>query len=108
MKWIDASKEKPKALRPVLVRVLVERYPKGPKKEIPFVTIAEYVLARTVLAENFLMEDELSCDYDEETDTEWTPEGWWESVEFSDYGNFIDETVTHWMPLPSVDVEKED
>ena len=41
--------------------------------------------------------------YDEETDTYYIPEGWWEYRHFNPddiYNNVVDEKVIAWMPLP--------
>lgn len=42
------------------------------------------------------------CDliYDEEEDEYIVPEGWWESVRYTEHFSAVDEPVTHWMPLP--------
>lgn len=43
------------------------------------------------------------CDrlrYDPENDQYYVPEGWWESVRYSDEFSAIDDFVTHWMPMP--------
>jgi hypothetical protein len=39
-------------------------------------------------------------DYDEEQDTYYTPEGWYECNEFEETNWKVEFTVTHWMPLP--------
>jgi hypothetical protein len=39
-------------------------------------------------------------EYDEEADTYWCPEGWYEQNEYEETHWQVDETVTHWMPLP--------
>lgn len=39
--------------------------------------------------------------YDEETDTYYCPEGWYETNEFEETNWHIDGEVTHWMPLPA-------
>lgn len=39
-------------------------------------------------------------EYDEETDTYWCPEGWYEQNENEETHWQIDELVTHWQPLP--------
>jgi hypothetical protein len=39
--------------------------------------------------------------YDEETDTYWCPEGWFESNEYEEvHWAVVGVVVTHWMPLP--------
>ena len=46
---------------------------------------------------------EIDIDYDIENDKYLIPEGWWEYKHYLDddvYNNAVDDTVTHWMPLP--------
>ena len=59
---------------------------------------AAYAPAKTLLAHEDYQVDEA---YDEETDTYWCPEGWYEENEYEDVHWGVDGTVTHWMPLPS-------
>jgi hypothetical protein len=49
-------------------------------------------------------DDELDCVYDEETDTDFWPEGWYEAIDnWDDYSAVvINHPVLHWMPLPSL------
>lgn len=45
----------------------------------------------------------IDIDYDIENDKYLIPEGWWEHKHYLDddvYNNAVDDTVTHWMPLP--------
>ena len=46
--------------------------------------------------------EDIDADYDEETDEYYFPEGWWEVIKnWDDYSCVaIEDTVTHWMPLP--------
>ena len=39
-------------------------------------------------------------DYNEDDDEFYLPEGWYESNEYEDINFFVDDTVTHWQPLP--------
>ena len=52
--------------------------------------------------------DDIDMEYDEETDEYYMPEGWWEVIknwdEYSCVG--IEDTVTHWMPLPAPQMEE--
>lgn len=50
-------------------------------------------------------DDDIDSEYDEETDEYYFPEGWWEVIKnWDDYSCVaIEDTVTHWMPLPSTD-----
>lgn len=47
-------------------------------------------------------DDEISCEYDEETDEYYLKEGWYEVIRnWDEYGSaVIGDFVTHWMPLP--------
>jgi hypothetical protein len=40
-------------------------------------------------------------EYDEESDTYYCPEGWYEKNEYEDTNWNVDDPVTHWMPLPA-------
>lgn len=46
--------------------------------------------------------EDIDADYNEETDEYYFPEGWWEVIKnWDDYSCVaIEDTVTHWMPLP--------
>lgn len=65
----------------------------------------------TAMYEDGKMPDDDSCwrwtdinfDYNEETDTNYIPDGWWEYRHFNSddvYNNAVDEVVVAWMPLP--------
>lgn len=46
---------------------------------------------------------DIDFDYDEESDTNFIPEGWWEYRHFNPddvYNNAVDEKVIAWQPLP--------
>lgn len=45
-------------------------------------------------------------EYDEDTDTFWADEGWYEANEFEGCHWRVTGTVTHWMPLPSPPAER--
>ena len=51
---------------------------------------------------------DIDADYDEETDEYYFPEGWWEVIKnWDDYSSVaIEDTITHWMPLPEPPEEK--
>lgn len=55
-------------------------------------------------------EDTDWCDYDEETDRYYMPEGWVENIEnWEEYSCVaLDREPTHWMPLPCAPEEKID
>lgn len=46
---------------------------------------------------------DIDFNYDEETDTNYIPRGWWEYKHFNrdeEYNNGVDDRVIAWMPLP--------
>lgn len=51
---------------------------------------------------------DIDADYDEEADEYYFPEGWWEVIKnWDDYSCVaIEDTITHWMPLPEPPEEK--
>lgn len=51
--------------------------------------------------------DDIDMEYDEETDEDYMPEGWWEVIKnWDDYSCVaIGDFVTHWMPLPTPPME---
>lgn len=53
--------------------------------------------------------EDIDADYNEETDEYYFPEGWWEVIKnWDDYSCVsIEDTVTHWMPLPEPPKEDE-
>lgn len=53
--------------------------------------------------------DDIVADYDEDTDEYYFPEGWWEVIKnWDDYSCVaIEDTVTHWMPLPKPPKEEQ-
>ena len=48
-------------------------------------------------------ESDLQCDYSEEKDCYYWPEGWYEEIEnYEEYGSVkFKQNITHWMPLPA-------
>ncbi len=53
--------------------------------------------------------DDEFFEYDEESDSYYLPEGWYERIDFwDDYSSvFINSDITHWMPLPTPPKEQE-
>jgi hypothetical protein len=45
------------------------------------------------------------ADYDEDTDTYWCRPGWYEENEHEETHWWVDEEVTHWLPLPLFDAK---
>lgn len=72
--------------------------------------IARYITAKTMAASGFFDESvcwEHVCDYEEETDTYWVKEGWFEKAALHDEFECwaLPETVkiTHWCPLLKIE-----
>jgi len=62
------------------------------------------ICARYAPAKTFETDNEDWFEYDEETDTPYQPEGWYEIVDnWDEYSSsFVTEgEVTHWMPMPA-------
>ncbi len=89
--WIDVKNRLPKSGVPVIVFVVV-----GDKTR----RLRALYAARHTLELGDDQEPWGDDCYDEETDTYFCPEGWYEYNEFEDTHWHIDGTVTHWMPLP--------
>jgi hypothetical protein len=93
-RWIPVEERLPETKQDILVIV---------KNKKPRVEKACYIPPKTILAEDFLS-DECDCEsvqeYDEENDSYWVVEGWWESSWESDANWKLSGEVTHWMPLP--------
>lgn len=77
-----------------------------------FVTVAVYVAPRSIRADDFIDPDYSDSDwedYEEETDTYWTPTGWYEATiaEASDVNWFLsdDYEITHWRYITPPEAE---
>jgi len=100
-RWISVNNKLPETKKRVLVRFETT----FKDKQIPHVTIADYIAPRTVLESEYMDEEYAGCgDYDEENDCYWTETGWYESGYETEFNQQLSENVTHWMPLPSVDL----
>ena len=90
MGWIDATAQKPKTQKLVLI-AYVTHYGK------PAVTMGWYCPTKTIESGNF--ESEVDDEYDEDSDTYYMKEQWVDESVESEYHYGIS-GVTHWMPLP--------
>lgn len=80
---------------------------------VRLVSLAEYIGEKTVLAEDFLDDDyceafyKSGCKsgYDRETDTYWTPSGWYEYNLGAEAYMRIGDTVTHYRKVILPDIE---
>lgn len=96
MEWISVKDGLPEELTKVIV-CYNDKYRKS------VVTLAQYVLPRSIPFIDFM--DENYCDieysdYDEENDIYWTVSGWYEDNTEVDTNWYLHGDVTHWMPLP--------
>lgn len=93
--WIPVNERLPERLQPVFAEVKMN--------EKIFITAAQYVAPKTVLASDFLDDEyrEGAEEYDEEIDDYWVIEGWWENSIEADTNWMLSGEVTHWRPLPS-------
>lgn len=53
-------------------------------------------------------DENIDCDYNEDDDTGYIPEGWYEVIHnWGEYGSVkIEDTVTHWMSMPRLPKEE--
>ncbi|MEC4565538.1 DUF551 domain-containing protein [Paenibacillus sp. CMAA1739] len=102
MEWISVKDKLPKTQQRVIARFIVTTFD---DKVIPKSSVAEYIAPRTVLEEDYMNEDFAGeGDYDEQKDCFWTVSGWYESSYEADVNWRLSQEVTHWMPLPSVNM----
>lgn len=92
MEWIKCSPDNmPKSEQKVIV-AFWNKYSKSYHR-----TMAFYVPHMTV---EYTYDSEIDCDYDEEQDKYFIPEGWYETMIESEACWQLTETITHWQPLP--------
>ena len=101
VEWISVEERLPEAEQEVLVLAVRKRA----NVEYTIITTAMYEDGKVSTEDSFWSWYELDFDYDEENDRYLIPKGWWEYRHYNPddvYNNPIDDTVTHWMPLPEV------
>lgn len=93
-KWISVDDKLPQNLQRVLVATETDE---GEQK----ITVAQYVAPRSVLSRDYIEYDWMLSEYDEELDEYFAPSGFYENNYYSLENYYIDDKVTHWMPLPN-------
>lgn len=89
-RWIDANVRLPKSNIPVIVCI--------EKENIQILIIATYFSKFEKEVENLI--DFYFHDYNEENDTWYLAEGWYEFNFYSEIDIYIEDKVTHWLQLP--------
>ena len=94
--WINFKDKKPRSLQ----RIGIYFYQEGKAQ----IKIAQYIRAKTVLAEDFLDFEwvDVRVDYDEKKDCYWTPEGFYENRFATKINYWLTEDIIKWMPLPKI------
>lgn len=98
--WIGVKDRLPEPCRLVLVRQ------KTGYQDNSVTVIGQWIPAKTMESN---ADDDGWVDYDCDSDTHYVPEGWYESqTNWGEFANIhINESVTHWMPLPEPPENKE-
>ena len=96
MNWIKCSDRMPKPN--VSVIAFVPAYGGGDKGRV---IRAQYASPKT-LEQSY---DSECGEYDDETDTYYCAEGWYETNEYEDVHWYVSDRVTHWIPLPDAPSE---
>lgn len=98
--WISIESEMPGARQTVYVIVEIEVVTKPKVETKQFQTMAKYIPYLTVPEEDFIADEyQGDGDYDEESDTYFTPEGWYEYQLETEIHYLLSGKVTHFMPL---------
>ena len=96
-KWISVEERLPESGVLCLLCCDVKRYD-GTHKQY----VCDGFYAERFKEECYSADDECVTEYNEETDEYYLHEGWYEEINnWDEYSSIaIDDTVTHWMPLP--------
>ena len=95
--WISVDDRLPESGVLCLLCCVVKRYD-GTHRQY----ICDGFHAERFKEECYFADDECVTEYNEETDEYYLYEGWYEEINnWNEYSSIaIDDTVTHWMPLP--------
>ena len=75
----------------------------NPENKHYFIVKGFYTDGKTTTDDSFCnWDEELDLKYDEELDSYMVPEGWWESVTYSEYFGAISDFVVGWTDLPLI------
>lgn len=102
--WISVNDRLPENEKDVLIRAERKLYGIGKRgsKIASVISMAFHTDGKMNTEQSaYTWETEyLDAEYDEEADAYIIPEGWWESVTYSEAFSAVCDVVTHWMPLP--------
>ena len=104
MKWISVKDKLPENERTVLIAVRRQWFG-CPSEYYKFVAKAFYTDGKHITEESNYVWDCENFQYDKANDAYVIPEGWWESTDYSEEFNAVDDEVTHWMELPELPEE---
>lgn len=98
-KWIPCSEKLPENEQTVEITFVRKRWKTGEKM---FLTARAFYTDGTTTTEesDYVWEETDNWEYDEEKESHIIPEGWWESVTFSEQSDAVDMAVIAWRPLP--------
>ena len=93
-RWIPVEEGLPKTIQQLEV-IFTNSHDKR------IIVLADYIPYRFILAEDYMSEecDSVHFDYDKETDTEWTKEGWYEWEYSTELNIYLNETITHYSKI---------
>ncbi|MCM1543443.1 MAG: DUF551 domain-containing protein [Blautia sp.] len=97
--WIPCSERMPENEEDVEITYVQEAWPTGEKRCLTARAFHEDgTLAMVDSAYDW--DEAYHCEHDEEADPCTVPEGWWESISFSERFGQVDMPVIAWRPLP--------
>ena len=105
-KWIPCSEKLPENEQTVEITFVRKRWKTGEKM---FLTARAFYTDGTTTTEesDYVWEETDNWEYDEEKESHIIPEGWWESVTFSEQFDAVDTAVIAWRPLPEPYIPEE-